>query len=341
VSDRPAGQVRQPGLWAVGLAVAVAVVVAGCTGGGGAAAGGPGSSGPDAAKVVFVATGGNSYTLRVAGPDGRSPTDLLPVGYSPLATLVGVSDDGSVLAVVARHQSAAPLLVVQHGRTRVVPVPADGVVLGLAVAPDGHAVYFGADNGAVMRWDVTSGTESTLCARCALYAVAGWLAVSPDARTIAISTLSGQYAGPTWLYVVDAPSGRVLWQQSGTGADLPEGSGMVFADDDTLVLPIGNPAPGHNPVIHQISGLRSGHPVDVSTGVSGYGPIRRLHGLWWYYRDNLDGTTTAYVNPDLTPAGERKLADRVDGPTSFDYLPVTTAPLPAVPPATTSPTPSR
>jgi hypothetical protein len=339
VSDRPAGQVRPPGLWAVGLAVAV--LAAGCSGGGGAAAGSSGVSEPNTAKVVFMATNGNSYTLRVAGPDGRSPTDLLPAGYSPFANLVGVSDDGSVLATVARHQSADPLLVVQRGRTRVVPVPADGVVLGLAVAPDGHAVYFGADNGAVMRWDLTTATESTLCPRCALYAVIGsWLAVSPDARTLAIVSFSGQYGGPTWLFVVDVPSGRVLWKQSGTGADLPNGSGMVFANTDTLVLPIGESTPGRSPVINQISGLRSGHPVDASTGVSGYGPIRRLHGVWWYYRDNPDGTTTAYVNPDLTPAGERKLADRVDGPTSFDYLPVTTAPLPAVPPATTSPTPS-
>ena len=339
VSDRLTGRVRRSGLWVVGLAVAV--VVAGCAGGGGAAAGSPGASGPGAAKVVFVATSGNSYSLRVAEPDGRSPTDLLPAGYSPLPNLVGVSDDGSVLAVVAQHKGADWLWVVQHGRTRVVAVPADGVVLGLAVAADGHAVYFGADNGAVIRWDVASGTESTLCARCALYAVVGsWMAVSPDAHTLAISSFSGQYGGPTWLYVVDAPSGRVLWKQSGTGADLPNGSGMVFADNDTLVLPVGDSTPGHSPMIHQISGLRSGHPVDVSTGVSGYGPIRRLDGLWWYYRDTPDGTTTAYVNPDLTTAGERKLADRVDGPTSFDYLPVTTAPLPAIPPATTSPTPS-
>lgn len=339
VSDRPAGRLRQSGLWGVGLAVAV--VVAGCAGGGGSAAGSPGSSGSDAAKVVFVATSGNSYSLRVANPDGRSPSDLLPTGYSPHPNLVGVSDDGSVLAVVAQHQGADPLLVMQHGRARVVPVPADGVVRGLAVAADGHAVYFVADTAAVMRWDMTSGTESTLCARCGLGAVIGsWLAVSPDAKTIAISSFSGQYAGPTWLYVVDAPSGRVLWKQPGTGADLPNGSGMVFADDDTLVLSVGDSTPGHSPVIHEIRGLRSGHPVDVSTGVSGYGPIRRLDGLWWYYRDNPDGTTTTYVSPDLTPAGERKLAVRVDGSTSFDYLPVATAPLPAIPLATTSPTPS-
>ena len=336
-SDRLTARVRRSGLWVVG--VVVAVVVAGCAGGGGSAAGSPGASGPGAAKVLFVAPSGNSYSLRVAEPDGRSPTDLLPAGYSPFANLVGVSDDGSVLAVVAQHQGADPLLVMQHGWTRVVPVPGDGPVLGLAVAPDGHAVYFLPGTGAVIRWDVTSGTESTLCSRCGFGSIGSWLAVSPDARTIAISSFSGQYDGPTELVVFDAPSGRVLWQQSGTGADLP-GPGMVFADDDTLVLPVGDSNPGHSPVIHQISGLRSGHPVDASTRVSGYGPIRRLDGLWWYYRDNPAGTTTAYVNPDLTTAGERKLADRVDGPTSFDYLPVTTAPLPAIPPATTSPTPS-
>ena len=337
LSDRLTGRVRRSGLWVVG--VVVAVVVAGCAGGG-AAAGSPGASGPGTERVVFVATSGNSYSLRVAGPDGRSPTDLLPAGYSPYPNLVGVSDDGSVLAVVAQHQGADPLWVVQHGRTRVVPVPGDGPVLGLAVAPDGHAVYFLPGTGAVIRWDVATGTESTLCSRCGFASIGSWLAVSPDARTIAISSFSGRYAGPTWLYVVDARSGRLLWKQSGTGADLPNGSGMVFADDDTLVLPVGEWTPGHSPVIHQISRLRSGHPVDLSTGVSGYGPIRRLDGVWWYYRDNPAGTTTAYVNPDLTPAGERKLADRVDGPTSFDYLPVTTAPLPAIPPATTSPTPS-
>ncbi len=63
--------------------------------------------------------------------------------------------------------------------------------------------------------------------------------------------------------------------------------------------------------------------------------------MWWYYRDTAAWVTTVHVNTDLTPANERKLVDRVDGPTSYNYDPVTNQPQPVDPASTTStPSPS-
>ena len=114
--------------------------------------------------------------------------------------------------------------------------------------------------------------------------------------------------------------------------------GEVFADNETLLETVGDyGSPG--PMIHEVTGLHSGHPEDTATAVRGYGPIRRLDGVWWYYRDSPSGVTTVFVNPTLTPAAERRLVARVDGPTSGGYLPVSHAPGPVTPPSTFSPTP--
>ena len=75
-----------------------------------------------------------------------------------------------------------------------------------------------------------------------------------------------------------------------------------------------------------MSHLGSEKPVERSTGVTGYGPITHLNSQWWYARDAWDKVTSLYTNPDLTPAHETKVADRIDGTTSLGYIPVTSRP---------------
>lgn len=240
-------------------------------------------------------------------------------------------------------ESGNQLWVVSHGRTRSVPVPPGQSVYAVQAAPDGRAVYYLLGDS-VMAWRVATESVSTLCARCApdpSFPPRTVLAVSPDAAILAVTEIHQNHLPgslPTSTVTVrDATSGRLLWQAKTPGGEGPA-VGQTFADNDTLVEVFGD-ATGRNPAIRLVRGLRSGHVVDTASGVLGYDP-QQLDGMWWYYRDSDSGLTTVYVNPDLTPARERKLVARVDGPSSFDYLPVTTAPLAAIPPSSTSPTPS-
>jgi hypothetical protein len=283
--------------------------------------------------IVYVQRG----QLRVADPSGRHAVSLLPPGYSPVMNLLAVSDDGSTLAVVANSRATgmAALWVTRGAVTH--EVVAAQPLVGLAISADGTAVYFINESG-LMRWNVDSGTLSLLCLRCGSHTrIGSQLAVSPDASTVAVSTAGSTLFGvaPSSLVeVLDTRTGQTLWTQSITGQPLARGE--VFADNDTLLETVGDYG-SPNPMIHAVIGLRSGHPEDTVTGVRGYGPIRRLDGVWWYYRDSPSGVTAVYVNPTLTPAAERRLVARVDGPTSGGYLPVSHAPRPVTPPPTSGP----
>jgi hypothetical protein len=286
---------------------------------------------PQSAQIVYVERG----QLMVADASGRHAVSLLPPGYSQVPNLVAVSDDGSTLAMVvnSRARSMAALWVSRDGVTH--NLAAAQPVVGLAVSADGTAVYFIDGAGALMRWSVGSGTSSPLCLRCGSHSGLGsQLAVSPDAATVAVSTAGVSHLGvpPASLVEVwDTRTGQTLWTKSVTGQTVARAE--AFADNDTLVETVGD-YNSPDPMIHEVSGLHSGHPTDTVTGVQGYGPIRRLDGVWWYYRDSASGVTTVYVNPALTPAAERRLVDRVDGPTTLGYLPVRRVPRPVTPPPT-------
>ena len=338
------GRLTRLRMWLLVVA-AVVLAVGACSQNAGPASTGSSTGIPATARIIFLQQGPDRRMLMVADPDGRHPSSLLPAKVSALAA--SASADGQVLAVVtvglAATKPGDQLRIVSHGRTRSVPDSPGQSVYAVQAAPDGRAVYYLLGDS-VMAWRAATDTVSTLCAHCApdpSFPPQAVLAVSPDAATVAVTEIYQNHLPgslPTSTVTVrDAVSGRLLWQAKIPGGEGPA-VGQTFADNDTLVEVLGD-STGRNPAIRLVSGLRSGHVVDTASGVLGYDP-QRLDGMWWYYRDSAAGVTTVYVNPDLTPARERKLVYRVDGPTSFDYLPVTTVPRAAISPATTGPTPS-
>jgi hypothetical protein len=246
------------------------------------------------------------------------------------------SADGSVIAftsytVDAAGRATPTYWVDVRGDAHEVPIDRSALADSADVAADGHAVYY-SEGGSVLRYDTATSARTLLSAACLPNRAEGRpdVVVSPDERTVAVTQEVGSrlYGGPisARVTVVDVVTGRVLWDQQGrerTGVQA-----WLFADDDTLVTTVGVGHYGATPVIHRVTGFRSAHVSDTSTGVVGYGPIAHVDGVWWYYRDATGPTTvtSVYVNPDLTPTGERKLTDRVDGATTHGYEPVTTAP---------------
>jgi hypothetical protein len=162
------------------------------------------------------------------------------------------------------------------------------------------------------------------------------LVVSADGSRIATSS-SQDAQFPTYpqiskVLVTDVASGKVLWSQAIQSWVTPRVE--AFADAVTLVETVQDVTGGEgasdrlpiNPEIHLIGGLGTGHVTDTATGVFGYGPVTRLGSQWWYARDSWAKVTSLYTNPDLTPAHETKVADRVDGTTTYGYLPLTQKP---------------
>jgi hypothetical protein len=292
---------------------------------------------PRSATILFVRDSNDGGVPSAGPPDGAHATALVTSGLFGNPPL-RASTDGSVLALTSYTVDAAgratPTYWVDvRGVAHEVPIGRSTSADSADVAADGRAVYY-AVGGGVLRYDTTTSARTRLCTGCLPAGNPAWarrdVVVSPDERTVAVTQVVGSrlYGGPidARVTVVDVATGRVLWEQQGrerTGAQA-----WLFADDDTLVTTVGVGHYGATPAIHRVTGFRSAHVSDTATGVVGYGPIAHVDGVWWYYRDATGPTavTSVYVNPDLTPAGERKLTDRVDGATTRNYEPVTTAP---------------
>jgi hypothetical protein len=273
-------------------------------------------------------------------PDGQGAMRVLPEGLygnPPLAA----SADGSVLAWTTYRLSALVTTVPTYwvavrGIARAVPVSPDDRVSTVRVAADGHAVYYVVGQS-LDRLDTATYAVTTMCTSCLgavpIPAQGLGVAVSPDERTVAVSwsSQSHYYGSPIsgQATVADVASSKVLWHVAAKDIDVPVV--WTFADDDTLITTVGIGQYAATASIDKVSGFRSSNATVTPTGLVGYGPITHVDGVWWYARDTpgaTASTTTLYVNADLTPAGERKLVDRVDPETSFGYTPVTTAPGP-------------
>jgi hypothetical protein len=289
-------------------------------------------------------------TLRSGPPDGRGAAALLPPGTSTGGDF-GASADGSVIAYTASVSASAGSAtssswVSDHGVARQVDVPAvsNGVVTAWTVRPDGRSAY-AAVGDSVVRYDVATHSATTLCTACFVpRASAGGggvrLAVSADEHTVAVTQIAEPsfYGGPVDvdLTVVDVASGRALWDKRTQGPAVAYG--WTFADDDTLITTVASAQSQVNPEIHRVTGFRSSHLTDIATGVHGYGPFSYVDGVWWYARDSATKplVSTLFVNPDLTPSGERLLALRSDGPDSSSYTPIATVPGPISMPTASS-----
>ena len=333
----------------VALAGLVVVLVAACSPSSSTA---PSSSAasrdPSTATVLFTLDSPDGNVPMAGPPDGQGATPLLPDGLYGNPTLVS-SADSAVLAWTAYRVSVAVTSVPTYwvsvaGSGRPVPLPADSPVSGVRVAADGHAVYYVVGQ-TLQRYDTASRALTTMCTTC-LGAVPFpglglGLAVSPDERTVAVSWASQSADGSSssgQATVADVASSKVLWHVEAKDIDVPVV--WTFADDDTLVTTVGIGTYAATASIDKVSGFRSASATVTATGLVGYGPVTYVDGVWWYARDTPGAavTTTLFVNADLTPAGERKLVDRVDGETSFGYTPVTTSPGPItlVTPSTSS-----
>jgi hypothetical protein len=246
------------------------------------------------------------------------------------------SADGSVIAYVTEpgygdSAGGVGLSIVSSHATRTIPL-AVGDTVAAAVAPDGHAVYatMGPD---VLAFDVATGATRTVCSACVAerYASTG-LAVSADETRVATSSsFESHFFGVppvSRVVVTDVATAQRLWTRETKDWVAMRVEG--FVDNGTIVETVQKiqsaDLPPVSPDIRLVSSLGSGKPVERSTGVTGYGPITRLNSQWWYARDAWDKVTSLYTNPDLTPAHETKVADRIDGTTSFGYLPVTSRP---------------
>ena len=214
-------------------------------------------------------------------------------------------------------------VISSHGTQRIPVAPA---LLGVAaVAADGHAVYV--TNGHdVERYDVRTGDVSTMCTQCLRWQQHPLsISVSTDESRIAVSSFPHGDATiheSSDMTIVDTHSGATLW----THEYLSLARAEAFIDDTSLVTTVESEVSADrspsNSALHILSGIGSGHVVDRPTGISAYGPVDHVGGTWWYYRDGWDWVTSVYTNSDLTPAHETKVADRVDGSTSYDYHPV-------------------
>jgi hypothetical protein len=278
---------------------------------------------------------------RVAGPDGRGWQVLIP--GSEKITRLWSSADGSVIAYrvltgkapMGEPAPAGIWVISSHGTQRIPVTPA---LLGVAaVAADGHAVYVTHGHD-VVRYDVRTGDVTTMCTQCVRWQQHPLsIAISADESRIAVSSFPNGDATiheSSDVTIIDAHSGDTLWTHEYLSLTRAE----AFLDDTSLVTTVesevsADRAPS-NGALHILSGIGSGHVADRPTGISAYGPVDHVGGTWWYYRDSWDWVTSVYTNTDLTPAHETKVADRVDGTTSYDYHPVTSgAVLPSAVPA--------
>jgi len=278
---------------------------------------------------------------RVAGPDGREWQVLIP-GSERLSRLWS-SAEGSVIAYrvltgkapMGEPAPAGIWVISSHGTQRIPVAPA---LLGVAaVAADGHAVYVTHGHD-VVRYDVRTGDVSTMCTQCVRWQQHPLsIAVSADESRIAVSSFP---KGDATIHefsdvtIIDAHTGVTLWTHEYLSLTRVE----AFIDDTSLVATVDSEASADrspsNGALHILSGIGSGHVVDRPTGISAYGPVDHVGGTWWYYRDSWNWITSVYTNTDLTPAHESKVADRVDGTTSYDYHPVPSgAGLPSAVPA--------
>lgn len=303
-----------------------------------------------APQILFLSDAGSfSYGIGylasvtrvgVGGPDGSDSQDVIAPQERPVR--LWSSQDGTVLAF--RRMVTAPYGV--HGSTYVWIVTSAGSrrlpttqspAPVAAVSPDGREVY--ATHGQdVVRYDLASGVVSNLCTSCV--PLPDWptgLAVSADGTRVAVSGASGggDLLVRTTVSVVDTTTSHTLWNHRySTFAEVQN-----FVDDASVIVVVspssypGYRVPG-NDSIDVVAGLGTGHVVDRPTGITGYGPVEHVAGTWWYYRDSWDFVTSVLTSSDLNPAHEIKVADRVDGTTSYDYHPIIGSPpsLPSQPP---------
>jgi hypothetical protein len=322
-------------------AVLLGALVSGC----GSGSRSPGSSGtgtgasqdPARASIVFLTHGPQPGPVRAGVPSGVGAVAVSSVGAGAGSTL-SVSDDGRVAATSlfsASGQLPGGLMVLVDGVATV--VPGTEAVRAVDVSGDGSAVYYVTESnrfvGSIHRYDVASASSSIVCADCVpvgpgMVPHATVLVVSDDGRRAAVTQggpRSNEYGSPTVtrVTVLDLPAGTVRWSQDGVGAQSLVA--WSFADDDTLIATRGEDAVPE-PTLVRITGLGGSASAVVDTKVHGYGPVSRLDGVWWYYRDTASGQTDVLVNADLTTTGERTLATRPDGASTYAYVPVTSMP---------------
>jgi len=274
--------------------------------------------------------------VRVSGPDGRQAQDVIPAVDRPV--WIWSSDDASVMAFWRRGATSdwsllpADIWVVGPLGERRLPVTPT-VRPVAAVAADGHAVY--ATHGRdIVRYDVRADAVTTMCTRCVTWPEHVLsLAVSSDESRIAVSSFPhGDATIFNWsvISILDVRSGDVLWTHDYRSFVHAE----EFIDDTSLlttVEPLVSEGAGgyrlpDNHFLDIVSGIGSGHVADRRTGIRGHGPVTHVAGTWWYFRDGWDWVTSVLTSTDLTPAHETKVADRVDGTTSYAYRPLTSSP---------------
>jgi hypothetical protein len=322
------------------VALAVVALVAACSPSSSSTATST-SAGPEdpaTATVLFTLDSPDGNVPMAGPPDGQGAAPLLPEGLYGNPTLVA-SADGSVLAWTAYRVTVGVTTLPTYwvsvaGSGRPVPMAGDSLVSGVRVAADGHAVFYVVGQS-LQRYDTATRALTTMCTACLgavpFPAFGLGLAVSPDERTVGVSWTSQSADGSSssgQATVADVASSKVLWHVEAKDIDGPVV--WTFADDDTLITTVGIGQYAATASIDKVSGFRSSSATVTPTGLVGYGPITYVDGMWWYARDTPGAavTTTIFVNADLTPAGERKLVDRVDSETSFGYTPVSTAPGP-------------
>jgi hypothetical protein len=255
------------------------------------------------------------------------------------------SADGSVIAYttvpgVVDADTTEALVIRGAGGTWMITIaPFESVAA--AVAPDGHAVYVTMGHD-VVAYDTATRASRTLCTACVVLSQQSTgLAVSADETRVAVSgaVQPRGFGIPqvSRVDVTDATTSKRLWQREIKDWITPRAE--VFVDDDTLVESLAKIQSGDlppvNPELYLVSQLGSGHPVERPTGLIGYGPLTRLDGQWWYARDSWNRVTSLYTNPDLSPAHESKVVDRIDGAHTFGYIPVTSRPVPISTPSAT------
>jgi hypothetical protein len=282
----------------------------------------------------------------VADPTGQDP--LLVAGRQAGIRQMWASADASVIAYVTTrgvidNDTTEALVISGAGGTSMITMSAYESVAA-AVAPDGHAVYVTMGHD-VVAYDTATTASRTLCTACVVLSEQSTgLAVSADETRVAVSgaVQPRGFGIPqvSRVDVTDSTTSKRLWQREIKDWITPRAE--VFVDDDTLVESLAKIQSGDlppvNPEFYLVSQLGSGHPVERSTGLIGYGPVTRLDGQWWYARDSWNKVTSLYTNPDLTLAHESKVVDRIDGPHTFGYIPVTSRPVPISPTAATATT---
>ncbi|MBI3410354.1 MAG: PD40 domain-containing protein [Planctomycetes bacterium] len=170
-------------------------------------------------KTVAVAEGVGTIRLR----DLASGRDLGPTGghHGSIRTLVAAPDGRAV--ATASEDDKLFLWDPRTGR-ELKRLPAPGAWRNLIYEPKGHAIFWVGNDKTLRRWDA----EKELVLRPASeIAVAGPLAISPDAKRLAFACRSKT------VLLLDAPTGKELLTLDGPKKDV---SGLVFsADGDALI----------------------------------------------------------------------------------------------------------